>query len=193
MCPCEGVAATSQLTSIHMVEVFISRIGFDASTETFVVILKEKSGDRVLAIWIGRPEAESIVMRIHNIKHARPLTHDLCKSLIDGLGAKLQRVQITHVADSTFFAELHLDLGGTKKVIDARPSDSIAVALRMDAPIYAADDLLSDPLNDEDESELTSEPSQPPRASGEGHRLTAEELKAYLEKLRPEDFGDFQP
>src|SRR4051812_35509849 len=148
-----------------MVEVFISRIGFDAGTETFVVILKEKSGDRVLAIWIGRPEAESIVMRIHNIKHARPLTHDLCKSLIGGLGAKLDRVQITHVADSTFFAELHLDLGGSKKIVDARPSDSIAVALRMDAPIYAADDLLSDPLDDDDETDSTAEQSLPSRPS----------------------------
>src|SRR3954467_10623662 len=136
-----------------MLEVSISRIGFDAASETFVVVLKEKAGDRELAIWIGRPEAESIVMRIHNIKHARPLTHDLCRSLIDGLGAKLDRVQITHVADSTFFAELHLDLGGSKKVIDARPSDSIAVALRMEAPIFAAEDLLSDPLADDDESE----------------------------------------
>jgi bifunctional DNase/RNase len=176
-----------------MVEVFISRIGFDASTETFVVILKEKSGDRVLAIWIGRPEAESIVMRIHNIKHARPLTHDLCKSVITTLGARLERVQITHVAESTFFAELHLDVGGARKIVDARPSDSIAVALRMDAPIYAADDLLSDPLNDDDEAEPNVESSTGPRPSGEGHRLTADELKAYLEKLRPEDFGDFQP
>src|SRR5688572_8439088 len=116
-----------------MVEVSISRIGFDASTETFVVILKEKEGERVLAIWIGRPEAESIVMRIHNIKHARPLTHDLCRSLIAGLGATLKRVEITHVENSTYFAELHLELGGSVKVVDARPSDSIAVALRMNA------------------------------------------------------------
>src|SRR5215212_555010 len=109
-----------------MVEVFISRIGYDASTETFVVILKEKTGDRVLSIWIGKPEAEAIVMRIHNIKHARPLTHDLCRNLIDGLGAKLSRVTITHVANSTFFAELHLEVNGESRVIDARPSDSIA-------------------------------------------------------------------
>src|SRR6476620_6369332 len=131
-----------------MVEVFISRIGFDASTETFVVILKEKGGERVLPIWIGRPEAESIVMRIHNIKHARPLTHDLCRNVIAGLGARLTRVQITHVANSTFFAELHLDVKGVPTVIDARPSDSIAVALRMDAPIFAADDLLNDADDD---------------------------------------------
>jgi bifunctional DNase/RNase len=171
-----------------MVEVFISRIGFDASTETFVVFLKEKTGDRILAIWIGRPEAESIVMRIHNIKHARPLTHDLCRNLIEGLGARLTRVQITHVANSTFFAELHLVVNGMAKVIDARPSDSIAVALRMDAPIFAAEDLLSDP---DEESAVDAPETDQSRPSGEGTRLSAEELKAYLEKLRPEDFGDF--
>ena len=172
-----------------MVEVFISRIGFDASTETFVVILKEKAGPRVLAIWIGRPEAEAIVMKIHNIKHARPLTHDLCRNLVESLGAKLQRVQITHVTNSTFFAELHLDLNGAVRVVDARPSDSIAVALRMDAPIFAADDLLSDP----DAEAEAGEEIETERKSGEGVRLSAEELKAYLEKLRPEDFGDFKP
>ena len=172
-----------------MVEVFISRIGYDASTETFVVILKEKTGDRVLAIWIGKPEAESIVMRIHNIKHQRPLTHDLCRNIVDGLGARLTRVQITHIANSTFFAELHLELNGTTKVIDARPSDSIAVALRMDAPIFAADDLLTDP----DGETEAGESIEPETKSGEGTRLSADELKAYLEKLRPEDFGDFKP
>lgn len=174
--------------SFHpMVEVFISRIGFDATSETFVVVLKEKTGDRVLAIWIGRPEAESIVMRIHNIKHARPLTHDLCRNLIVGLGATLRRVQITHVENSTYFGELHLEVGGAVKVIDARPSDSIAVALRMDAPIFADESLLADP----DEHDETESVETPPQQSTEGTRLSAEELKSYLEKLRPEDFGDF--
>jgi len=170
-----------------MVEVFISRIGFDAASETFVVVLKEKAGERVLAIWIGRPEAESIVMRIHNIKHARPLTHDLCRNLIVGMGATLRRVQVTHVENSTYFAELHLEIGNTMKVIDARPSDSIAVALRMDAPIFADEALLSDPDEEDDAGETVESPPQ----ANEGTRLSAEQLKSYLEKLRPEDFGDF--
>src|SRR3954464_1187838 len=172
-----------------MVEVFISRIGYDASTETFVVILKEKVGERVLAIWIGRPEAEAIVMRIHNIKHQRPLTHDLCKNLIDGLGATLQRVAITHVANSTFFAELELRVNGESRTIDTRPSDGISVALRMEAPIFASEELLNDPDSESEAGEsIDSE-----QKSGEGTRLSAEQLKAYLEKLRPEDFGDFKP
>ena len=172
-----------------MVEVFITRIGFDAMSETFVVVLREKVGERVLAIWIGRPEAESIVMRIHNIKHARPLTHDLCRNLIVGLGAALRRVQITHVEDSTYFAELHLEIGGAVKVVDARPSDSIVVALRMDAPIFADEALLSDPDEDADSGDTVETPPQ--TQTSEGTRLSAEELKSYLEKLRPEDFGDF--
>src|ERR1051326_4407061 len=102
-----------------MVEVFISKIGVDAGSETFVVFLKEKTGDKTLAIWIGKPEAESIVMKIHNIKHARPLTHDLCRNLITGMGASLKRVQITHVANSTYFTELHLEMNGTVKIVDA--------------------------------------------------------------------------
>jgi bifunctional DNase/RNase len=171
-----------------MVEVFISRIGFDATSETFVVVLREKVGERVLAIWIGRPEAESIVMRIHNIKHARPLTHDLCRNLIVGLGATLRRVQITHVENSTYFAELHLEIGNAVKVVDARPSDSIAVALRMDAPIFADEALLSDPGEDDNSGDTVE---APPQQASEGTRLSAEELKSYLEKLRPEDFGDF--
>jgi bifunctional DNase/RNase len=170
-----------------MVEVFISRIGFDATSETFVVILREKSGERVLPIWIGRPEAESIVMRIHNIKHARPLTHDLCRNIIEGMGAKLKRIQVTHVANSTYFAELHLEVGGAVRVVDARPSDSIAIALRMNAPIFADESLLAE-ADAEAESGDTVD-SNPTKT--EGPRLSAEELKSYLEKLRPEDFGDF--
>ena len=169
-----------------MLEVFVSRIGFDATNEAFVVVLREKTGDRVLPIWIGRSEAESIVMRIHNIKHARPLTHDLCRNIIAGLGASLRRVQITHVAESTYFAELHLEIAGAVKVVDARPSDSIAIALRMDAPIFAADELLTDP-----EQDVADEKVEPTIQGNEGSRLSADELKSYLEKLRPEDFGDF--
>src|SRR5437764_7545550 len=171
-----------------MVEVFISRIGFDATSETFVVILREKAGERVLPIWIGRPEAESIVMKIHNIKHSRPLTHDLCRNIIEGLGAKLRRIQVTHVANSTYYAELHVEVGGAVKVIDARPSDSIAVALRMNAPIFADESLLAEA---DEESESGDTVDSNPQKSPEGPRLSAEELKSYLEKLRPEDFGDF--
>ena len=120
-----------------MVEVVVARLGLDSASNTHVVILQEKGGSRLLPIWIGPAEAESIHMQMNNLKRERPLTHDLCRSLIVGLGGTLRRVQITKVQKSTYFAELHISRGDTVVQIDARPSDSIAVALRLQAPIFA--------------------------------------------------------
>lgn len=176
-----------------MIEMHVSRLGLDSSTNSYVVVLQEKGGDRVLPIWIGQPEAESIVMQMHDLKRARPLTHDLCKSLILGLGATLRRVQITRVEKNTYYAELHLHRGDTVVQVDARPSDSIAIALRLDAPIFAAEQLLSHVSFEGGETpDLEDEDDVPgrPQSSAE---LNAEQLKEYLEHLRPEDFGKFNP
>src|SRR3954468_5670444 len=117
-----------------MVEVFVSRLGLDSSSNSYVVVLQERDGTRLLPIWIGQPEAESIVMHMHNVKRWRPLTHDLVRSLIVGMGVKLRGVQITRVEKSTYYAELPIQRGSELVQIDARPSDSIAVALRLSAP-----------------------------------------------------------
>ena len=141
-----------------MVEVKVARLGLDSTTKTYVVILQEKHGERLLPIWIGQPEAESIVMQMNGIKRERPLTHDLCKSLIVGLGGTLRRVQITKVQKSTYYAELHVQRDGEIVQIDARPSDSIAIALRLSAPIFAQESLLTAvATDDEDEIEATVE------------------------------------
>src|SRR5919201_4256225 len=132
-----------------MIEVVVSRLGLDSSTQSYVVILQEKEGQRLLPIWIGQPEAESIVMQMHNIKRVRPLTHDLCKSLIVGMGGSLRRVQITRVEKNTYYAELHITRGDTVVQVDARPSDSIAIALRLSAPIFAQESLLTAVSDDE--------------------------------------------
>jgi uncharacterized protein len=171
-----------------MIEVVVARLGLDASTQSYVVVLQEKDGSRLLPIWIGQPEAESIVMQIHNVKRARPFTHDLCRNLILGLGATLRRVQITRVEKNTYYAELHLDRDGNVVRIDARPSDSIAIALRLDAPIYASETLL---MEQEEESEESTFNASDAEAAREEMELSAEQLKAYLEHLRPEDFGKF--
>jgi bifunctional DNase/RNase len=176
-----------------MVEVLVSRLGLDSSTNTYVVILQEKDGSRLLPIWIGQPEAEAIVMQMNNVKRERPLTHDLCKNLIVGLGGSLRRVQITKVQHRTYFAELHLTIRGGEVQIDARPSDSIAVALRLQAPIYVEESLLGTPGEESDtgdEAGYTSPPASPPPAE-RADAMSAEQLKAYLENLRPEDFGKF--
>ena len=171
-----------------MIEVVVARLGLDASTQSYVVVLQEKDGSRLLPIWIGQPEAESIVMQIHNVKRARPFTHDLCRNLILGLGATLRRVQITRVEKNTYYAELHLDRDGNVVRIDARPSDSIAIALRLDAPIFASESLL---MEQEEETEESGFNASEAEAAREEMELNAEQLKAYLEHLRPEDFGKF--
>jgi bifunctional DNase/RNase len=179
-----------------MIEVSVVKLGLDSVSNSYVVILQEKGGDRMLPIWIGQPEAESIVMEMNGIKPPRPLTHDLCKRLITGMGASLQRVQITKVQENTYFAELHLQRGGDIVHVDARPSDSIAIALRLSAPIYAQESLLST-ISIEDAGGAGGQEEDEPSISAQSQatqeqlRLDAEQLKEYLEKMRPEDFGKF--
>jgi uncharacterized protein len=173
-----------------MVEVSVARLGLDASTNSYVVILQEKGGARLLPIWIGQPEAESIVMQMNNVKRERPLTHDLCKSLIVGLGGSLKRVQITKVQKSTYYAELHVQRTEGLVQIDARPSDSIAIALRLSAPIFAHETLLTAVAEEEEETE--SEVDRQIRAQQE-NAMNAEQLIQHLENMRPEDFGKFNP
>jgi bifunctional DNase/RNase len=179
-----------------MVEVVVARLGLDSSTNTYVVILQEKGGTRLLPIWIGQAEAESIVMHMNHVKRERPLTHDLCRSLIVGLGGTLRRVHITKVEQRTYYAELHMTGSNGPVQIDARPSDSIAVALRLKAPIFAPEALLTavDDSDDEGEGVYGSPPATPARPepdADETDGMNPEQLKAYLEKLRPEDFGKF--
>lgn len=171
-----------------MVEVVVARLGQDSSTNSYVIILQEKGGRRLLPIWIGQPEAESIALQLSNIRRERPLTHDLCKSIVLGLGGVLRRVQITKVEKSTYYAELHMARGDSLVRIDARPSDSIAIALRLAAPIYADEALLTAVAADEDES--SAEPDPAPTVDED--EMNAQQLKEYLENLRPEDFGKFR-
>ena len=126
-------------------------------------------------------------MHINSIKRDRPMTHDLCKNLILGLKGQLRRVQITKVQKSTYFAELHIMRGDELVQIDARPSDSIAVALRLSAPIFAQDSLLTS-VDGEDAEEPEESDFEAVKSAEE---LNAEQLKQYLENLRPEDFGKF--
>lgn len=175
-----------------MIEVAVARLGLDGQSNSYVVILREKGGGgRLLPIWIGPPEAESILLQMNNVKRERPLTHDLCKSLVLGLGGELRRVNITKVQKGTYFAELHLVRGDTVIQIDARPSDSIAIALRLSAPIFADESLLTEVEDDEGEDGDSDAiiPEATPQLSTE--EMTVEQLKQHLENLRPEDFGKF--
>jgi hypothetical protein len=141
----------------------------------------------VLPIWIGQPEAESIVMQMNQVKRERPITHDLCKAIIVGLGGTLRRVSITRMQKSTYYAEMQIEGPDGLVAVDARPSDSIAIALRLDAPIFVPSALMT-ALDDETEANVNGSP-----VDASASVLTPEQLQAYLENLRPEDFGKFSP
>lgn len=181
---------------MSMKEVRVASLGLDKTSNTPVVILQEKDGERVLPIWIGPSEASAIAMELAGMKFSRPLTHDLFASLVRGLGSEVQRVIITKVVENTYYAELILNRSGEMLSIDARPSDSIAIALRAKAPIFARDDLF-DATAVEIQPADSFEGEGGEGGSGEGKEdvetMDAEELKEYLKKLNPEDFGRFNP
>jgi len=176
-----------------MIEVKVQSLGLDRTSNTPVVILQEKNGSRVLPIWIGPSEASAIAMELAGMKFSRPLTHDLLASVVVGLGGALQRVLITKVVDNTYYAELIIQRGGELISVDARPSDSIAVALRMKAAIYTNDELLEHANIEIAEAAETGEADGEGEAPGGTGGLRAEELKEYLRRLHPEDFGRFSP
>jgi len=156
----------------------------DRTTNTPVVILQEMEGERVLPIWIGPAEASAIAMGAgRRESSAARSRHDLLKQVIVGLGAELRKIIITQVKDNTYYAELHIYRDDHVIQIDARPSDSIALALRLKAPILTSDSLLEH--TSVDTSDTVSE-------SGAGP-LDPDTLKTYLQNLDPEDFGKFTP
>jgi uncharacterized protein len=179
-----------------MVEVKVQSLGLDRNTSNPVVILQEIDGNRVLPIWIGPSEASAIAMELAGMKFSRPLTHDLFANVILGLGGALQRVLITKVVDNTYYAELIIQRGSELISVDARPSDSIAIALRMSATIYTTDDLLEHTSIEIAESAEDAQdfiaPSEEQAEKPLG-KLSAEELREYLRRMNPEDFGRFNP
>ncbi|MGH7482301.1 MAG: bifunctional nuclease family protein [Longimicrobiales bacterium] len=179
-----------------MTEVKVQSLGLDRASNTPVVILQESDGTRVLPIWIGPGEASAIAMQLAGMKFSRPLTHDLFCSLVTGLGGTLERVIITKVVENTYYAELIIHRGSEIISVDARPSDSIAIALRLDATILTDDDLLdhttieiADSAEEGDDDEPSFGAPETPEESDEG--LRARELNEYLRRLNPEDFGRF--
>ena len=152
-------------------------------------MLKELSGERVLPIWIGPGEASAIATELAAMEFARPLTHDLLCTVMKQLGGSLQRVIISRVEDSTYYAELSVLKNGEVISLDARPSDSIAIALRSDTQIFAHEELLeiAGHTNAEDFKSAGNEPSTSPPSMG------PDELEEHLRRLNPEDFGRFTP
>lgn len=158
----------------HFVRVTVSGMARDAR-ENPVVLLKSSEGEEVLPIWIGHAEGVSIELTMKGEKFERPLTHDLLKSAIESLGGVLSKVAITELRNNTFFAKVFLQRGHDIVVMDARPSDSVALALKFDAPIFVARDVFVS-----HKRALDQDAAAGPDAD--------DELRRYLKDLDPGDF-----
>jgi uncharacterized protein len=156
-----------------MIEMNVAGIALDATTRVPIVLLKDSTERRALPIWIGQNEARAILSVLENQSCPRPMTHDLLGNCLTTLGVSLDRVIIHSLEDNTFFAVLTLKQGETTQRVDSRPSDAIALALRMNAPIWVMEEVVADasiPVDQEaDEEERAA-------------------FRQFLDNIRPEDF-----
>ena len=152
-------------------------INLDLFSSSPIVILKVEDENRYLPIWIGQPEARSILMKLQNQEFSRPLTHDLAVNLVTELGGTFERVSVTELRDSTFFATLHLEIGGRTVEVDSRPSDAIAIAVRAGAPIFAADTVI-------EEAAVVFEEAMEDAPEEE----VVDKFKDWMNRITPEDF-----
>lgn len=168
------------------IEVQVAGLTIDPITNMPIVVLKDLAGKQQLPIWIGLVEASSIATQLEKIELARPMTHDLLKTLLTTTGAKLERVEISELKEDTFFANLHLTIDGKPVVLDSRPSDAIALALRTGSRIYVATDVLEQSRR----ADLATEPRSGDNAPRPDDLMSHPPSKwaEMLEKLSPESF-----
>lgn len=175
-----------------LVEVEVHSLAMDRTTDTPVLILQETGGGRLLPIWIGPAEAKAIATYMAGAPFPRPLTADLLCDMLKKLGGQVRKVLITGVEKSTYYAELVVEQNGDVISLDARPSDSIAIALRCAATLFADDSLL-----DHTDIEIAEGDASPGLAvdveAGDSAEasLNADQLKEHLRAMNPEDFGRF--
>lgn len=154
-------------------EMKVSGIALDPFTNSPIVILKDHSGEKILPIWIGFMEASSIAMELENTPRVRPLTHDLMKNLLENLNLSVSRVEVTDLRNDTFYAEIHIKRDSEEYVLDSRPSDAIAIALRTGSSIWVKDEVY------EKSKKLEFDESK-------------EKLTDLLEKIPLGDFGKYK-
>ena len=147
-----------------LVEMKVEGLLFDPRSNMYILLLKEVDGAGTLPIWIGKPEADSIALALGKVATPRPLTHDLVKNIVDGLRVKIVKVVVTEITDNTYYALIYLNDGKKETLVDSRPSDAVAVALRAGAPIFVEDNIMT--------------------------TRSADELDEWLKNLKPEDFGN---
>jgi bifunctional DNase/RNase len=164
-----------------MIEVNVHSVRVSLITQHRVVVLMEAQGDRYLPIWIGSPEADAIALRLQGVDVARPFTHDLLSTVIETLGGKVGRVLVNDIRDNTFYARIVFDVNGRYAEVDSRPSDAIALAVRVDCPIFVEEAVL-------DQAGLTlSDEDVDPSAVEEGKEKGLDVFRDFLDQLGLED------
>lgn len=173
-----------------MKELSIESIRLSLMNYQRVVILREKDTDRYLPIWIGPAEADAIAVRLQDVAVARPLTHDLLRNLIEQLGGRVAYIVVNDLSNDTFFARIILDVNGETVEIDSRPSDAIALAVRVDAPIYAEDSVLdrAGVMLDEEAEGVEGVASEPKRPVDPAELEKLGAFKDFIEGLDLDDF-----
>ncbi len=164
-----------------LIEMKVFGLAIDPTAGTPIVILKDTEGKRAVPIWIGLFEASAIATQMERIDLSRPMTHDLAQNIIGALEARITRIVINDLKNNTFFAVIHLERGDTELMIDSRPSDAIALALRADAPIFVDDKVVEKSMDIHFTKQV-----------GDLNRYTKEQLEEFLEDLSPEDFGKYK-
>jgi uncharacterized protein len=165
-----------------MQEMVIYGVSFDLVGKQPIVLLKTTEGNKFLPIWIGHPEAAAILMKLQGAAPPRPLTHDLLAAMLGQLEARVTKITVTELRENTFYAIITVVQNGTEIEIDSRPSDAIALAVRAEAPIYAADDVI-------EESGIEFEGDEPDQESLQAEiEAKVSEFREFLEDVTPEDF-----
>jgi uncharacterized protein len=158
-----------------MQEMVIYGVSFDMVGKQPIVLLKTQDGNRFLPIWIGHPEAAAILMKLQGATTPRPMTHDLFTDMLSQLDAKVVRIAVTELRENTFYAMITISLNGSEIEVDSRPSDAIALAVRSDAPIFAADSVIEESAIEFEHEDVNEEE-------------VVEEFKKFLDEVKPDDF-----
>ncbi|MEB3285887.1 MAG: bifunctional nuclease family protein [Vampirovibrionales bacterium] len=157
-----------------MIELYVMGIALDTRTGTPIVVLNDQENRRALPIWIGTAEASAIIRQLEDIKSSRPMTHDLLYNMIETLGYKIDKIEINEINSDTYYANIFIsDAAGKSHIIDARPSDAIALSLKSKSPIFATPNVIADGTISTDQERDEEE---------------AEEFRDFIENLKASDF-----
>jgi len=164
------------------VEMKVRGLALDPLSNMPIIILRDEEDKRSLPIWVGMFEANAIALELEKIATPRPMTHDLIKNILESLEARVLKIVVTDLKDNTFFAAIHLQVGDSEITVDSRPSDAIALALRVAAPIFVAEEVVRKAKSVEvaKETEVGGKPEDP------------QKIKEWLDSIKPADFGKIE-